>query len=319
MSAVGLGCWAIGGPFWDRGGWMGYGDVDDAASSRALAHALDYGIELLDVADVYGCGHAERLVGKAIAGRRDRVVLVGKCGWAFDEGSRRVLERDVRPASIERACEASLRRLGTDVIDLYVLHPFEVSLEEALLLRDTFETLVTAGKIRGYGWCSEDPALLRAFADGAKHLMVSPQQLNLFFEAPALLALADELELAVVTRRPLGMGLLTGKLGAASTFADNDMRRRFGWDLASGKQAAQLATLERLRAVLTRRGHTLAQAALAWIWARSERAVPVPGFKSVSQVDENMRALEKGPLDATQLEDITALLQTTAPPLPARP
>lgn len=304
VSPLGLGCWAIGGPFRDQGGWMGYGDVDDATSLEALRVALDLGVTLLDVSDVYGCGHAERLVGEALRGRTDPVVLVSKFGYTFDEGARQVTGRDLSPGSIRRSCEASLTRLGVEALDVYVLHPWDLSLDEALEVRRVLEALADEGKIRGYGWCTEDPAMQRAFAAGAPRCVVAPQVLNWMQARPDLLALADELDLAVITRRPLGMGLLTGAFHADRELAANDMRRRFGWDLRAGKQAAQLARLDELRGVLTRRGHTLAQAALAWIWARHPRAVPVPGFRNRAQVEENLGARARGPLDASQMQDL---------------
>lgn len=306
---IGLGCWAIGGPFRDRGGWMGFGDVDDAESLRALAFALDRGVTLLDVADVYGCGHAERLVGQAIAGRpRDELILIGKGGWRFDASTRQVEGRDVSPGAIRRSCEASLRRLGTSYLDVYAIHPFDVSLDDALAARDELERLVAGGQIRSYAWCTEDPAKLRAFAEGP-HCSIAPQELNVLSERRELLELADALDLGVVTRRPLAMGVLTGKFAPTATFADNDMRRRFGWDFTQGKKAAELALLSRMRDSLTARGHSLTQAAIGWIWARHPRAVPLVGFKTVAQLDESLGALDRGPLDPEQMGAIAALRQ----------
>jgi aryl-alcohol dehydrogenase-like predicted oxidoreductase len=143
---------------------------------------------------------------------------------------------------------------------------------------------------------------------GTRHCFAAPQILNVLESNPALLALCEEKNLAVLVRRPLGMGLLTGKFGKETQFAENDMRRRFGWDFKSGKQARLNEKLAAIRGVLTRDGRTLTQGALGWIWARSARAVPCPGFKNVSQAEENIGAAAFGPLSAGQMQEIDAIL-----------
>src|SRR6188472_250697 len=122
VGAVGAGCWAIGGPWQFDGRPAGWGTVDDDASIQAIRTALDLGITLFDTADVYGCGHSERVLGRALAGRRDDAVISTKFGLLFDETLRTGAGTDASPAYARRACEASLRRLGTDRIDLYLLH-----------------------------------------------------------------------------------------------------------------------------------------------------------------------------------------------------
>lgn len=311
ISALGMGCWAIGGPFWDQGGWMGYGDVEDAESLRALRRGLDLGVQYLDVADVYGCGHAERLVGQAIAGRREEVVLAIKFGYLFDETSRHVTGRDGRAEYVRQACEASLRRLGTDYLDFYLLHLFDLDLASGAAVRDALEELVGEGKIRWYGWCTEDLERVRCFAEGA-HCAVVPHLANLLETNEPLLSLATDLNLASIARRPLGMGLLTGKFDPTSKFPENDMRHRFRWDFQRGKQAGQLQRLAALHPALTQGGRTVAQGALGWLWARSPLLLPIPGFKSVAQVEENCGALEHGPLTSSQMAEIAQLLENEA-------
>ncbi len=156
VSAMGLGCWAIGGPFWRDGQSHGWGQVDDDESIRAIHRALDLGVTFFDTADVYGCGHSERLLRRALAGRRDQVVIATKFGRVFDEQTRHILADDASPAYIRQACEASLRRLNTDYIDLYQLHLGDYDLAQAGIVRDTLEELVAAGKIRYYGWSTDD-------------------------------------------------------------------------------------------------------------------------------------------------------------------
>lgn len=303
VSALGLGCWAIGGPFWDQGGWMGYGTVDDDESVRAIHRALDLGINFFDTSDVYGCGHSERILGRALTGVKSPIVIAAKFGYTFDETARRVLGKDASPARIRQACDASLQRLQREYIDVYQLHLHDYDLAGALEVRDVLESLVQEGKIRFYSWCTEDPERVRLFAEG-QHCTAAPQLVNLFESNPALLNLCDLLNLAAIARRPLGMGLLTGKYTAASTLANNDMRRRFGWNLKDGKQAYLLEKLALLQEVLSSDGRTLAQGAIGWIWAHSLHTIPIPGFKTVSQVEENAAALSFGPLTSQQMEEI---------------
>lgn len=307
LPPLGLGCWAIGGPFQQQGGWLGYGDVDDAESLRALHYALAQGITLFDTADAYGCGHSERLLGQATH-QRQEVFIATKFGYTFDEARREVTGRLAGPAAIRAACEASLRRLGREVIDLYQLHVFDYPVEHGAEMREVLEDLVRAGKIRFYAWCTEDPERLRLFAQGP-HCVAAPQLQNVLELNRALLQLTDSLGLAPLIRRPLGMGLLTGKFHPESQLAANDMRQRFGWNFKAGKQANQLTQLEAVRAILTSEGRTLAQGALAWLWALHPAVIPFPGFKTVAQVTENMGALGFGPLTPAQVQAIDEVLQ----------
>src|SRR5215212_11975878 len=130
-SALGLGCWAIGGPFGQDGMPAGWGRVDDRESIAAIRRGLELGVTLFDTADVYGTGHSETILGRALAGRRDDVAIATKFGNTFAEGTGRMLGVDVSPAYIRHACEASLRRLGTDRIDLYQCHVGELDAEVA--------------------------------------------------------------------------------------------------------------------------------------------------------------------------------------------
>src|SRR3954466_11100472 len=150
VSALGLGCWAIGGPWTSNGMPAGWGEVDDDESIRAIRHALDLGVTLFDTADVYGGGHSERVLGRALAQRRDDAVIVTKVGNVFDEASRTAGGQDVSPAYLRRACEASLRRLDIDRIDVYLIHDGIHAPEEVPAVVETLEELVSAGKVRWY-------------------------------------------------------------------------------------------------------------------------------------------------------------------------
>jgi aryl-alcohol dehydrogenase-like predicted oxidoreductase len=305
VSALGLGCWAIGGPYWENGQPRGWGSVDDQQSLRGLARALELGITLFDTADVYGCGHSERLVGQALAGKRDQVVIATKFGFTFDEATRQATGRDASPGYIRQACEASLRRLQTDHIDLYQFHLGDYDPAAGAEVRDVLETLVTAGKIRSYGWSTDDPNRARVFAEGP-HCSAVQVHLNLFDDNAAILALCEEFDLASVIRGPLAMGLLTGKFTAETQWPEDDVRHQ--WNFKTGRRAEQLERLAALREVLTRDGRTLAQAALGWLWARSDRTLPIPGYKTIEQVEENAGALRFGPLSPEQMQAVEQLL-----------
>lgn len=287
---------------------MGYGAVDDAESRRALARALELGVTLLDTASVYGCGHSESLIGEVIAGRREQVVIVDKIGYAFDVAKREVIGPDPSPAGIRASCESTLSRLRTDYVDILQLHLFDLPIEQTLEVQSVLDSLVREGKIRHHGWCSEDPEATARFAEGSPHASLTTVLLNVLEGDARSLAVADRFDLGVTVRRPLCMGLLTGTLDASTKLAPNDMRVRFGWNLQSGKQAAQLTKLGRIAEVLRTGGRTLAQGAIGWLWARHPRLVPVPGFKSVAQVEENAGALRFGALPESAMREIDALL-----------
>jgi len=306
VSALGMGTWAIGGPVTNEvGAPVGWGEVNDAESVRALRHALDLGITFFDTANAYGTGHSEMLLGQALEGRRDDAVIATKFGRVFEEGSRHITGNDAGPAVVRQSCEDSLRRLKTDHIDLYWFHLGDYDPERAVEVRDTLEDLVREGKILWYGWSTDDPQRARVFAEG-RHCTAVQFRLNIFERNDAMVALCHEHDLAAVIRGPLAMGLLTGKFTPESMLPDNDVRR--AWDFKNGDQAHRLEKLAALQDVLTRYGHTLAQAALGWLWAHTDAAVPIPGFKTVNQVEENAGAMDFGPLGGDQMREIDALL-----------
>lgn len=306
ISAIGIGCWAIGGPFHHRERTVAYGKVDDAESIRALHRALDLGINFFDTAAVYGTGRGERVVGQAFAGKRDQVVIATKFGWVFDEATKITTDADLSPAYIRQSCEDSLHRLKTDVIDLFQFHVGGATVEQAAPVRDVLESLVAEGKIRSYGWSTPFAENAAFFAEGPNCAAIQ-QPLNVMSGDPAILDICEKNNLASLNRGPLGMGLLTGKYTPESRFASDDMRKN--WNLSEGWQHQTLERLAAVREVLTANGHTLAQGALAWLLARSPVTIPIPGVKSVAQVEENAGVLAKGPLSSDQMAQIEAILQ----------
>ncbi|MFB7273501.1 aldo/keto reductase [Streptomyces sp. NPDC056244] len=315
VGALGFGCWAIGGEWQDTAGNpLGWGKVDDDESVAALHRALDLGITFFDTADVYGAGHSERVVGRALRGRRDEAVIATKWGNLFDESTRTLTGSDATPAYARQALTASLGRLGTDYIDLYQLHLSDASLESAAELRDACEEFVREGLIRTYAWSTDDPERAAFFAEG-EHCAAVQHACNVLEDAPEMLALCAERGLASVNRSPLAMGLLTGKHGSGSRGTTGDIRAVppswLRWFGEGGVPAPEWAArVDAVRSVLTSDGRTLAQGALAWLWARSPQTVPIPGFRSVAQAEENAGARAYGPLSADQLAEIAEL--TTA-------
>ncbi len=317
VSPMGLGGLAIGGMFWrtdyDSVPWQndrtkpfpgGWGPVDDAESIRAIHAGLDHGISLIDTSSSYGCGHSERVIGKAIAGKRDRVVIVTKFGNAIDEEKKIYLGHDVEPDSIRASCEGSLRRLRTDVIDVYLLHWSGYDGDPEPIV-EVLEALVEVGKIRAYGWSNHQVELMDGFTRYPRFSAVEFPH-SLVQRGAEMLALCEAEDLGALIRSPLGMGLLTGKFSAETAFPEDDIRH--GWNLKEGRMAEVRQAVEQLRDVLTADGRTLAQAALGWIWAQSDRAVPIPGFKTVAQVTENAKAMEFGPLSDETVVQIEQIL-----------
>jgi aryl-alcohol dehydrogenase-like predicted oxidoreductase len=313
VSAMGLGCWAIGGPFNGGDGTpAGWGVVDDAESTEAIQRGLELGITFFDTADAYGTGHSELVLGRALGTRRKDVAIATKFGAEFLEGSRQLTGARSDADYIRWACDASLRRLNTDVIDLYQFHLNDYPADEAAVVRDTLEGLVATGKIRWYAWSTDNPAGAEVFAQGA-HCTAVQHQMNVLEDSPAVLSVAEKHNLASINRGPLAMGLLTGKYNAQTVLGGDDVRgdNAPGWMqyYKDGKPNPEwMAKLDAVRQILTSGGRSLSQGALAWLWARSPNTLPIPGFRTVKQVEENCAAMNFGPLTPEQMLEIEQVL-----------
>jgi aryl-alcohol dehydrogenase-like predicted oxidoreductase len=258
VPRLGMGCWAIGGPYATRDGVpLGYGAVDDGESVRAVHRALDLGIRFFDTADVYGAGHLEDVLGRALRGRPEAVVAT-KFGNRFDARERLALG-PMQPgpdlaAQVRHAVEASLARLKRERIDLAQFHMNTFPPEHARPAFDTLEALREEGKVAAYGWSTDFPERAAAFAAYPGFKAVQ-HGLNLFFAAQAMMKTVEEHDLVSINRSPLGMGLLTGKFRAGDALPENDVRRNtFGWMdyFKEGRVAPELAErLERIRHLLT--------------------------------------------------------------------
>jgi len=271
------------------------------------------GVTFFDTANVYGAGHSERVLARALAGRRDQVVIATKFNALFDEDTRQVTGGDASPTGIRQACEGSLRRLETDYIDVYLFHDNGFPVEKAQPVRDTLEALVKEGKIRTYGWSTDFPKSAEFFAQG-EHCAAIEAQLNVLDDNSAIIDVCERYDLALINRGPLAMGLLTGKYAAGTGVSIDDVRgqKSPAWMkyFKDGQANPEfLKKIAAVREILTSNGRTLAQGALAWLWARSANNIPIPGFRTVKQVEENAKAMQFGPLTQSQVEEIAALIR----------
>jgi aryl-alcohol dehydrogenase-like predicted oxidoreductase len=313
LGMMGFGGWPIGGPFTFDGKEDGWGGVDDDESVKAIHAALDAGIRYIDTADVYGTGRSERVIGRAIKGRRDQVIISTKFGFQYDEDSKVAWAKyDTSPAYIRKACEASLRRLGTDYIDLYLFHVGgDVPPGELGQVIATLDDLKAEGKIRAYGWSNWKTEAARWFADrSAADAMMF--ELNVLHGETDMVGLCEEKDLAAVCISPLAMGFLSGKYGRGTKFSKNDVRGAgHSWVTVfrNGEPVPELLEkLEAVREILTTGGRSLVQGALAWIWAKSPNAVPIPGIKTAAQAAELAGAMAHGPLTREQFLEVERLM-----------
>ncbi len=280
VSALGLGCMGMS---------QSYGPGDDQESLATIHRALDLGMTFLDTADVYGPFTNERLVGRAIAGRRDEVVLATKFGnQRLDDGSRVV---NGKPEYVHQACDASLERLGVDHIDLYYQHRVDrsVPVEETW---GAMAELVEAGKVRHLGISEAAPATVRR-AHAVHPVTAGQYEWSLFSRdlEDGLVPTLRDLGIGVVAYSPLGRGFLTGRITSPDDFAEDDFRRNHP-RFTGENFDRNLDLVERVRELAAGKGATPSQLAIAWVLAQGEDVVPIPGTKRRRYLEENLGALE---------------------------
>jgi aryl-alcohol dehydrogenase-like predicted oxidoreductase len=288
VSAVGLGAM----PMSDV-----YGPADDDESIAAVRRALDLGVTLLDTADMYGAGHNEELLGRAIAGRRSEAFVATKFLARFGPDANRSnwytpasgMYQDTSPEWVPQACDASLRRLGVDVIDLYYMHRRlpSVPVEDSV---GAMSLLVAAGKVRYLGLSEVSAATLRA-AHAVHPIAAVQMEYSLFTRdiEGELLDTCRALGVAVVAYSPYGRGLLTGTVANRDSLPEEDFRRN-NPRYAEGNFDHNVALVSAVRSVAAEVGATPAQVALAWVLAQGSDVVPIPGTKRVRYVEENAAA-----------------------------
>ena len=290
VSAIGLGCMSLSGV---------YGASSDDDGIALIRHALDRGVTFLDTSDAYGAGHNETIVGKAIKGRRGEVVLATKFGNLGGRGGKFA---DGRPEFVVASCEASLRRLGVEVIDLYYQHRIDPSVP----IEDTvgaMARLMQQGKVRALALSEASPKTIRR-AHTVHPIAAVQNEFSLLYrsEAEETLRTTRELKIALVAYSPLGRGLLTGVVEDPNKMAESDARRRHP-RFAAENIAANLALVERIKAIAARKHCTPGQLVLAWLLAQGDDIVPIPGTKRTARLDENIGALSVR-LSATDLAEI---------------
>lgn len=299
VSVIGLGAWAMGGAV------ETWGEVDDRESIAAIQQALECGINLIDTAPIYGLGHSEEVVGNAIAGCRDRVVLATKCGLLFPRSSTEPPSRSLAPNSILRELEASLRRLRTDYIDLYQCHwP-----DPHTPIRETMTTLASLldqGTVRAIGlsnFSCDEITIAREY--GPVHSLQPPFSMLHRRAAADLLPYCREHGIGALAYSPLAKGLLTGKFNAASKL---EGVRAKDPDFLGPRFRRNLAFVDRLRPMAERRGTTLTRLVLQWTIAQPGLTSALVGAKRPSQVFENAGGAEGGLSDQDRAE-IDAILE----------
>ncbi|MHA1967950.1 MAG: aldo/keto reductase [Candidatus Hodarchaeales archaeon] len=307
VSALGMGCWGIGGPFKNQEGqYLAYGDVDDKESIKTVQTALYLGINFFDTADVYGCGHSEKILGQALKDEREDVVIATKFGSTFDPETRTTLGKNFSPEYINKAVNDSLRRLQTNYIDIYQLHDARHDSENALVIRDILEDLVNEGKIRYYGWSTDDPERAKEFAKGENCLAIQ-YILNILRNNTPIAEICEIYDLAGIIRQPMQSGILSGKYTKDTKRASNHFYANA--DFTTERYEKIFNSLNFLEDVLKNNDLTMVQTALSYIWAKNNRAIPIPGAKTVEQITENAKTLESGPISQKFMREIDSIFK----------
>ena len=277
VLAVGLGCMSLSGT---------YGPSDDAAAVSFLERAIELGVDFLDSSDAYGLGQNEEVLGRALKGRRDKVVLATKFGQDRRSGG-----VNGRPEYVQQACEASLKRLGVDVIDLYYQHRVDpnVPVEDTV---GAMKRLVEQGKVHHLGLCEARPERIRR-AHAVHPIAAVQSEFSLLYrqEATETRATTRDLGIAFVAYSPLGRSLLAGVVPDFANLADGDTRKRHPRFEGENFQKNRVL-VERVEAIAADKRCTVAQLCLAWLLAQGEDVIPIPGTKRIERLQENLGALQ---------------------------
>ena len=321
IAPLGMGCWPIAGPMFAGDTPLGYTNADDGESIRTIHAALDAGISLFDAAAAYGAGHAERLLAKALEHRPD-ALIVTKIGIAIDEASKQLRGPEIESASVMPAIDNCLSRLGRDRIDLLLLHQNSLPVGQAEPMFDEMDEAIQAGKIRAYGWSTDFHSSVSHVADRPGFIAVE-HAMNVYVDAPRMQKLVTDKGLQALIRSPLAMGLLSGKYGAIDAVSGDDIRANalLPWAdyyLDGRPNPKYLSALDAVRDLLTADGRTLVQGALSWLWAKYEHNIPIPGARTVEQINGIAGALAFGPLPERSMIEIEKLVEREPDDAPER-
>ena len=299
VSAIGLGTWAIGGKFW--------GHTDESAAIAAIQKAIDSGINLIDTAPIYGDGHSEEMVGKAVKGRRHQVIIATKCGVRLKEA---MLINDLTPKSLRKEVEVSLKLLGTDVIDLYQCHwpdpntPIEDTMAEMAKMK-------TEGKIRAIGVSNFDAALLKK-AQKVAQLASNQVQYSLLNRdiEKELIPFCREQDIGILTYGPMGGGILSGKYKQKPKFEEGDARSFFYNYYQEPQWTKVQALLKELEKIAARHGKPIAHVAINWVRQQPGITSALVGARSPQQAEANADA-GSWQLSAEELSGINKTVSQT--------
>lgn len=320
INPLGMGCWPIGGAMFFGDEPLGYTNVDDGESIRTIHAALDAGITLFDTAPAYGAGHAERILARALKGR-PQALIATKFGTGIDEESKQLTGNEDDPESVLPAIERSLERLGRDSIDVLILHLNALPVPKAEALFDEVEKACAAGKLRSYGWSTDFSESAGAFADRPAFVAVE-HAMNVLLDAPRMRKTLVESNLVGLIRSPLAMGLLGGNYGIGDLIQKDDIRATANPKtdyFANGQvNPTYFSKLEAIRELLKTGGRTLAQGALGWLWAQEGLSIPIPGARTVEQIEGLAGALAFGALPEDVMVQIEALIEREADDTPDR-
>lgn len=315
---IGVGTWVLGGQQYWNGMSVGWDNVRDAESLATLQASFDMGVRIIDTAAQYGCGHSESIIGQALKASdipREDFTICTKAGYVCDLKTRQVLREIDNKADITKNIDESLKRLGVEYLDLVKFHINWHPTNQSEAVFDAFEEARIAGKIKAFGWSTDDPERATVFADKYEGYVAVQHDMNLFSPANEVLSAIEERNLYSFNRQPLAMGLLTGKYASGDKAAEGDDIRSAGADWMryfkdGGLPNAEfLSKIESAKEILTADGRSLAQGSLGYCLAKSPRAIPIPGCRTVKQAQDNFGVIEKGPLPLSavaELEDLFA-------------
>jgi len=311
FNPLGLGCWPGAGAMYAPDGRnLGYSNSSDVESKKAIQAAVANGITVFDTAAAYGAGHSERLLGSAI-GNDDTCMVITKIGIGIDEVTKKLSFDKFKPDQVPTEIDNCLKRLNRDCIDLLMLHLNSMPVSEAASVFDAMERVRVQGKIKAYGWSTDFSGSVKAM-DSKPGFIAVEHAMNTLLDAPKMQKVVTSMNLHALIRSPLAMGLLSGKYDQTTRLNSNDVRAGDeGWLQYFKNGAPNPVFLERFHAIrelLQSDGRSTIQGALCWLWAKHPNNVPIPGARTVEQVEHLAATLQFKPLSESVVQQIEDLI-----------